>query len=282
MLFELEEREGKFAIVHCNGRVDSTSAGDFMKLLSAQVAKLPKSPDLRVVVDLKDKAEIPTETLDLLMPLGDQLTAMQKKLYFVHVPEGTASSIEDRGMEEFIHILYGSPIKERPKRVPTALQAETTMLNSLGLGICHALGMLCPTFQVTAEEPRVKATGETFPCDVVGQLGLQSKTFEGILALTFPENVYLALLGEMHDTKYTSLSQANDDAASELLNILRSLSRKSLHEKGYLFGKEIPSVTRGDLTEKLLRDYETTLVVPLATAQGVFYLQLAYHRRKAP
>lgn len=278
--FELEERENKFAIFHCHRSAAGAEGADFFRLLLTQVTRLGSCPELKIVIDLKDKAEIDSETLEKIAGFGQQLVAMKRKIYLVNVPEQTTIAIKTRGMDTYLHTLYSSPVKTQTVVSKAVLDTEAALIDALQEGLRGVCDMFCAKLSFQPKPAYVKKEAETLPCQITGTLKLRSKTFDGEIVLTFPEATYLKVMSAMHETSYTNLAEVADDGASETLNILRSLARKRLFEKGYMFDKEIPAVTRGDLTEKLLRNYSSVLVIPFDSPQGTFYCQVGMTPRK--
>lgn len=282
MNFDLEERDKKFAIIHCNTNAVGVEGTEFMKLLITQVVKLTNQPDLRVVIDLKDTAEIDSETLGRVAALGVQLIAMKKKIYFVNVPVATCALVGEKGLETFVHMLYSSPVKNEAQKPVGQLDAEKDLIEGLREGIFGVFQMLCPSISLNSGTPFVKGVGVSVSSDISAQVGMRAKNFDGTLVISFPEAFYLKMVGDMHDTEYQSLAEASDDAASELLNILRSLSRKRLHEKGYQISKDIPAIVKGPLTEKLLANSDCVIALPFESDRGSFHLQVGISYRKSP
>ena len=278
--FELEERENQFAIFHCHSSAVGAHGVDFVRLLMTQVSRLSHCPTLKIVIDLKDKSEFDSETLDRISAFAPQLQKSQRKLFFVNVPLATANLVKSMGLDSVIHILFSSPVPVVPEGPATVLEKEAPLLVALQEGLLGVCSMFCPSLQFQPGKAYVKNKSQVLPGDVTSLLKLRSKTFDGEVLLSFQESTYLKIVSAMHETKYTNLSAVADDGASEMLNILRSLSRKRLWEKGYVFDKEIPSVTRGDLAQKLLQHHETVIVLPLESAEGKFYCQIGMTPRK--
>jgi len=279
MPFELEEREDKFSLIHC-ASLTVSQADEFLQVLKEQVARLAQLPQLRVIVDLKGTADLPPEILPGLAKLGERVTSLQKKLYFVNVPPRTEEMIKKSSVSSFIHLLYNSPVEKMTSGQALPVHSEAVLLNGLREGVLWTLHMLCPSFPVTAGEPYINPSRDKVGDYLAAQLHFQSRTHDGTIAISFPESVYLKLMSAMHDANYQSLAEAPEDGICELLNMVRSITRKSLHDKGYVLSQEIPSLIKGDLIEKLLGKFENHLVIPFDASHGTFHCQIGFSVRK--
>jgi len=279
MPFELEERQDKFAILHCPLLSAGKDADDFLAALEKQVARLSKFPQLRVVVDLKERAEIPTELFAGVSKLGETVQSLNKQIYFVNVPAKTEKVLRTT-MSGFAHVLYSSPVVAAPSPKTTAVETETSLVNGLREGVLWTMHMVCPKVSVSAGQPFIKSKSTKIGDELAAQIEIKSPTFEGTLAIGFPEGVYLKVMSAMHETEYRSLAEVPEDGVAELLNMLRSITRKSLQDKGYVIGKEIPQALKGDLMERLLDGFESNVILPFDTPHGSFHCEVGFTHRK--
>lgn len=83
------------------------------------------------------------------------------------------------------------------------------------------------------------------PIDCLSSLVLNSSTLIGSLAIGFPKETYLAILGRMIGEEVTELTADNSDAAGEMLNIIFGSGRKMINEGGFDFDPAIPTTVTG-------------------------------------
>lgn len=280
MPLELEEREDKFTILHCQSLSPGKECGEFLKQLEKQVGRLAVSPHLRIVVDLKERAEFPAELFPDFSKLGESLQHLGKKIYFVNVPPQTEKLLRSPSLSTFVHLLYSSPVEAVAAPKSTTVETETALVNGLREGVLWTLHMVCPAIDVKAGAPFVKTKSTKIGDELAAQLGIKSRTFDGTVALAFPEGVYLKVMSAMHESDYHSLAEVPADGIRELFNMLRSITRKSLQDKGYVLDKEIPQALKGELMERLLDGFESNFVIPFDTPHGVFHCEVGFTRRK--
>lgn len=81
--------------------------------------------------------------------------------------------------------------------------------------------------------------------DLIAAIGMNSGKFSGTVAICFPTNTFLGIVNRMLGENYTSVTNENADAASEILNILYGGARVKINKAGHDFTPAIPTVTRG-------------------------------------
>ena len=114
---------------------------------------------------------------------------------------------------------------------------------------------------------------------LAGIIGITSKAFTGSLAICFPKEVFLLVYNNMLGSKETEINQDMEDAAGEFTNIILGQAKAELNsEHGYEIGKSIPSIISGDRVDIQHFSNHFSVVVPLSTSAGDFYLDICIEK----
>jgi chemotaxis protein CheX len=111
---------------------------------------------------------------------------------------------------------------------------------------------------------------------IAAQLGLTSSKFKGALSLCFEEKFFLKMVSNMLRETVSEINTDNQDAASEILNMVYGSAKTALNPRGFTFERAIPTVVRG-------KDLQTshgrlpTLVIPLNSEFGSMFIELTVH-----
>jgi chemotaxis protein CheX len=127
----------------------------------------------------------------------------------------------------------------------------------------------------TAGKP-ADITGKSHPLkiNIAGIIGVTSPKFVGSIALCFPEQTFLGVIGKMLDETYTEINSELEDGACELLNIIYGSAKVDLNKLGHQLEKAIPSVVRGtNINVKHVSD-SPTILIPFETEMGPFSVDI--------
>jgi chemotaxis protein CheX len=110
--------------------------------------------------------------------------------------------------------------------------------------------------------------------DITGIIGISSSTYEGSIALSFSESLFLNVVERILGEKHESINAECKDAVAELINIIFGQAKVTLSQEGLLFQKSIPSIIVGkDHTV----DHPSALpviVVPFSSEVGSFRIEI--------
>lgn len=110
--------------------------------------------------------------------------------------------------------------------------------------------------------------------DIAGVIGLTSKTFNGSIALEFPEKTFLYIMNGMLGEEFTTIDDDLQDGAGELLNIIFGLAKRNLNAKGYEIEKAIPAVVRGSDIKISHKSISPPIIVPFESEHGSFIIEI--------
>lgn len=132
--------------------------------------------------------------------------------------------------------------------------------------------------QADLEEPFLKGEREQTSCALAGIIGLTSTAANGSIVLTFPKNVFLTVMKNLCGETGTEISQENEDAAAELLNIIFGKSKALLNKRGFSVHMAIPSLLRGNQINSSYAKVHKVRVIPFKTEVGEFYLEFLFNQ----
>lgn len=148
---------------------------------------------------------------------------------------------------------------------------------------------LRPFFEGTAETLSVQCSvkvkaGKPFPktpenmkgvqTDLAAIIGLTSSSFNGSIALCFPDATFLKVMGGMLGEDFEEIDEDLEDGAGELLNIIFGFAKRVLNDKGYDIEKAIPSVVKGKDVKLQHLTEATAIIVPFASEAGKFHIEI--------
>lgn len=103
-----------------------------------------------------------------------------------------------------------------------------------------------------------------------------TKLFQGLLVLSFSEDVYIKLASSMLMEEYTVYSDEIADVGAELANIILGNSKQPLFEMGYKLGMTTPTTIRGKNHEIKYPNNTTVIETTIDTAKGSFILEICF------
>lgn len=136
------------------------------------------------------------------------------------------------------------------------------------------------SFSTTASKPFLKDEGPPYQTDIAAVIGLVSKSFNGSIAICFPEKIFLTLMSNMLSEECTEISRELEDGAAELLNIIFGRAKTILNEKNYAIEKAIPTIIRGKSLAVRHLTEAVTVVIPFEANMGTFYVEVAFEVSK--
>lgn len=136
-----------------------------------------------------------------------------------------------------------------------------------------------------AHTPRIKnnsiATG-----DITSMIGMngqvkskksgENEPFAGLLALTFNEEIYIKLAGQMLSEEFTEYCDEISDAGSEICNIVMGNAKNGLSPYGFQIEMASPSTVRGKNHQLKYPPKSTVIEITCTTKFGDFTLEICY------
>ncbi|OFY98917.1 MAG: hypothetical protein A2070_12910 [Bdellovibrionales bacterium GWC1_52_8] len=136
------------------------------------------------------------------------------------------------------------------------------------------LKIQCRT-DTTAGKPFVKKASDPMLLgDISGIIGITSETFNGTLAISFSEKIFVKLATNMLGKEYGQISPEIVDLAGELSNIILGQTKIELNQLGYRIQQAIPSCVWGKDHKIKHFGGGACIVVPFETADGLFHIEI--------
>lgn len=137
--------------------------------------------------------------------------------------------------------------------------------------------------EIKAHTPKIK-TSAVAHGDISAIIGMngqvekdgETKDFKGLLALSWPEEVYVTLAGRMLFEEYTEYCEEISDSGAEIANIVMGNAKGQLANSGYKIGMASPTTIRGTNHEIKYPPKTTVIEITISTDVGDFALELCY------
>lgn len=153
---------------------------------------------------------------------------------------------------------------------------DMNLIKAFVEGTVDTMRVQC-SLEAQVGKPYKVGEGKDHPKDIeiVGIIGLTSKTFNGSIALCFPEKTFLGVMSGMLGDPVTEINQDIQDGAGELLNIIFGFTKRVLNKKGHEIEMAIPSVVRGKDIEVQQHSKIPPVIVPFTSPSGEFFIKIA-------
>ncbi len=131
--------------------------------------------------------------------------------------------------------------------------------------------------------PKIKTTAVANG-DITALIGMNGsvardgaeKDFKGLLAISWPEDVYVKLAGRMLFEEYTEYCDDISDSGAEICNIIMGNAKSGLTPLGYKIEMATPSTVKGKNHEIKYPNGTTVIEIEISCDVGNFTLELCY------
>lgn len=216
------------------------------------------------VVNFHGSTSISKEFLDLLPKLSTHVLACGKILLASNLTDDLQATLRSHPNGKLLPMLAGDKSK-------SAINAD--FINPFINGTVETLKIQCQ-ISVKSLKPYAKKAGETVSSAIAGIIGLTSQHFNGSIAICFPKETFLGVMGQMLGEKYTEITQELEDGAGEILNIIFGHAKTALNKNNLGVEKAIPTVVRGDNVQIKHVSRSTSIILPFETSVGPFHIEV--------
>ncbi|MBT4791922.1 MAG: chemotaxis protein CheX [Halobacteriovoraceae bacterium] len=134
-----------------------------------------------------------------------------------------------------------------------------------------------------AHSPKIKE-GSVAKGDITAMIGMngtvekegKEKEFKGLLAISWPEELYVKLASRMLFEEYTEYCDDISDSGAEICNIIMGNAKNGLSPLGYKIEMASPSTIRGKQHEIRYPPKTTVIEIIISCDLGDFTLELCY------
>ncbi|MHC5067010.1 MAG: chemotaxis protein CheX [Planctomycetota bacterium] len=149
---------------------------------------------------------------------------------------------------------------------------QVSVIQGFSLAMVETLQQMCG-IDIQPGVPHAKDHSST-TYGISGVLGLSGEV-QGILAITFPEEVALSVISSFTGDTYADITSDVVDGVKELANIVGGAAKTKIEAKGFKYGISLPKVVVG-------YNYITTpgpgtrvVIIPFKCDYGEFVLDIA-------
>jgi len=137
---------------------------------------------------------------------------------------------------------------------------------------------------ITAHSPQIKQDAVAMG-DITAMIGMNGnltkengdvKPFKGLMAISWPEDLYVKLAGRMLFEEYTEYCDEIADAGSEICNIVMGNAKNGLSPQGFKLEMASPSTVRGKNHEIKYPAKTVVIETTISCDLGDFILELCY------
>lgn len=129
--------------------------------------------------------------------------------------------------------------------------------------------------KATPQAPTRKSLNEPLLMgDISGIIAIASETFNGTLAISMSESIFLQIANNMLGEKCDGINEGNMDLVGELSNMILGQAKSELGRLGYAIQRAHPSCVWGKNHKVKHFSGGTCIVLPFATSMGSFYVEI--------
>lgn len=255
---------------------------------------LEKSEKYQAIVFDVEMYDMDVKSLKALVSLGLELRKSNCQMYVLTTQKDLHERIRVAGLDKTLRPIMGvgeipapkaassksaSGAAGSAKKAPSKL--DVSFVNPFIDGTMQVLSVQC---QLTAKPLKPLRKGDpSFQCkiDIAGLIGITSQSFQGNIAICFPANVFLKIMGNMLGETFTEITDDLVDGAAELTNMIFGHAKKILNENGHTIEKALPSVARGP---DLKIDHGSThdsIILPFTLEDSCFFMEIGIENNPA-
>lgn len=118
---------------------------------------------------------------------------------------------------------------------------------------------------------------QDLPIAIAGVMNISTESFNGSIALAFPEEVFLRIYESLSGENHVKINDEIKDAAGELLNIIFGSAKTVLNEEfGFTLSPTLPTVLSGDKIKIRQHSKQQVIVLPFKTKFGDFHVEISF------
>ncbi len=269
------ETKGRRLIFVCKVTVNAYVAEDICNEIKQT---LEANPALKqIVLNLENAHQIEFEVLRVFSTVAMNLRKKEMAFYVLGVPNKTRQLIHQAGIEG---LLIPATLVEEIPTLPGDVAAKPSsginvaFINPFVEGTMNTLSVQCG-ISCTPGKPMTKEKfvgKDSFV--IAGVIGISSPKFCGSIAILFPNETFLKIMGKMLGEEYPEITKDLEDGAAELLNIIYGHAKRVLGEQGHTIDRALPTVIRGDKINLRHMTKSAAIVLPFGTEMGTFIIEI--------
>lgn len=156
----------------------------------------------------------------------------------------------------------------------TAKEFDVNFINPFLGATLKVFEIQCQT-KATAQKPFLKKPGDPLLLgDISGIISISSETFNGTLAISLSEAIFVKVASRMLGEEYKVIDEGNVDLIGELANIILGQAKVELSKLGYGIQMALPSCVWGKDHKIKHFGGGVCVVIPFECEFGVFHAEV--------
>lgn len=223
-----------------------------------------------IVLDFSVSRSITKSAMKRLVEFAKQLKSSNRR-FFVLVHRELSRLIESNGGSDIMVVNVGG-VDSVPPPVSSP-DSNKGVLNAVIESFVQTVEVLAKVRPKNAK-PYMRSRGTSPVGDVIGIVGITSKSLKGTFILGFPRETYLELVSRIHKKKYTELDPQIHDWAAETLNVVLGQAKTTLNNENYEVRYSIPEMITPQFLDEIHAENSSAIVVPFSSEVGNFFVEL--------
>jgi chemotaxis protein CheX len=230
-----------------------------------------------VVLCMSGVSKTDRRILRVLAQIYKSLKTIERPLIGIGVKEDLRSFLKTNGLdgiikfEDKLEVVLERYKPQLPKMPP---RIDVDLINPFIEGALKTLEVQCSS-AAKASKPYLKSKGPVLSSDIAALIYVDSDMFKGTVALHFPKQTFLSILGKMFKQDVKELNDTLESNVSEFLNVIYGQAKRTLNQKGYGLDSAIPKILHGEEIKKYNTTSAAAIVLPFESDLGPFYLEVA-------
>jgi chemotaxis protein CheX len=188
------------------------------------------------------------------------------------------SAIYSEGMDKIIRPITSLQKLDRDSKKITP-KLDVNFLNPFIEGTIYVLNVQ-GNIEVKPLKPTLKSTlKDSYKTDIAGIIGLTSQSFHGNIAICFPKDLFLFIIGKMLGEEFTEITDDLKDGAAEITNMILGYAKKILNENGHTIEKALPSVICATDLKITNSSSQDSIILPFNALDMYFYIEISIENR---
>lgn len=225
-----------------------------------------------IVLDFRGKCTVGIPVLGTFAHLAKEHAKQHYGVYLLRPDEELTKLVHGQGLEKVLHLASKNSMVPGLKDDPVP-KLDLNFMNSFIYSTIETLKTQC-NVELKALKPFLSTTRPNVKGDIIGLITIKSESFNGVIAISMPEQTFLFAMGKMVCDTFTEITDEVASGATELLNIIYGNAKQNLNSQGYKLQKVIPSVIRGRGVSLTNITSSPTLIIPFETEAGVFHIEI--------
>lgn len=225
-----------------------------------------------IVLDFRGKCTVGLPVLGIFAHMAKAHAKNQYGVYLLRPDEELTKLVQSQGLEKILQLAGKNSMVPGLKDDPVP-KLDLKFINSFIDSTIDTLKTQC-NVELKALKPFLSTTRPTVKGDIIGLITIKSENFNGVIAISLPEQIFLFAMSMMVGETFTEITDDVASGATELLNIIYGNAKMTLNQQGYKLQKVIPSVIRGQGMSLTHITSSPTLIIPFETEKGIFHIEI--------